>query len=74
MVGAPETWIEERVLVAIAGDSKPLIGTLEEVSITGIVINTENKEAVTAEHPASEGVEVLAFVPMNRIVTILLIK
>ncbi len=74
MAGAPESWIDKRVLVAISGDSKPLIGTLEEVSITGIVINTENKDAITKEHPASEGVEVLAFVPMSKIVTILLIK
>ena len=68
-----ESWIDDSVLVAISGESEPLKGTLEEVGITGIIINTENKDA-GKRYPNTEAVTVLAFVPMSKIVTVMLIK
>lgn len=73
MEHAPESRIGETVLVKTYADKCPLIGQLLEVNTRGIVaepvIPDDGKD-----YPKSEAVEVLCFVPMNKVMTIMKYK
>ena len=72
MEHAPESWIDQKVQVKKFGDKEPLIGQLTEATARGVVVEVDND--TDKDYPDAESLDVLAFVPMNKVTAILRYK